>query len=501
MHQVQNPPGPASDEDNPARSASPRDAYKFALAGGAFLLFWFLLSGLEPPQRAVGAVFAAAAVLWVSEALPLAVTALMSTVALVVLGVAPPREIFSSYGDPIIFLFLGSFLLAKSMTTSGLDRRLAFLLLRHEWATRSPGRVMLSMGLIACTISLFVSNTAVTAMLLPIGLSVLRVMGEDDRQRPFSTGLLLMVAWGSTIAVGTILSTPPNLIGVSHIERVTGLRIGFVDWMLFAMPITLVMLFATWLVLMALYGRGARRASGTASLARAELMSMGRLTAPERNTMIAFSTALALWLAPAVLQATHGREHVVAVWANDRITTPVAALVGAFMLFLLRVPGGAPTLKWERAATIDWGTILLFGGGIALGRAMFDTGLASLAGTSLANLTGVSTLWGVTGLSALLSTTVSELASNTASATTIVPVSIGLAESAGVSVIAPALGATLGASLGFTLPVSTPPNAIVYSSGLVKPSQMMAAGLIMDVVGFATVMLVLRYALTAMGLA
>jgi solute carrier family 13 (sodium-dependent dicarboxylate transporter), member 2/3/5 len=476
-----------------------RDYLKFALAAGVFAALWFLLAGLDPTQRTVGAVFGAAVTLWISEALPLAVTALISTVLLIILGAAEPRQAFSAYGDPVIMLFIGSFMLAKSMTVSGLDRRLALLLLRYDWATRTPGRVMLSMGVISLTLSLFVSNTAVTAMMLPIGLSVLKVMRADNLERPYATGLLLMLAWGSTVAVGTLISTPPNLIGHRFIEDKTGLSIGFLEWMMFGMPISILMLFMIWGLLMLTYARQAPSSDHAGEFARRELRGLGSLTARERNTLIAFFVALTLWVSPGLVQMFLGREHEVSVWMNTRITAAVAAVVGASCLFLFRHQG-EPTLSWERAATIDWGTILLFGGGIALGRAMLDSGLAMTAGDALASLTGVQSLWGVTALSTGISTTVSELASNTASATTVVPVAIGLADSAGVDAIAPALGTTLGASLGFMLPISTPPNAIVYSSGLVPPARMMRSGIVLDLIGFGVIMLCLMTILPLMGL-
>ena len=213
---------------------------KFAAALGAFAAAWLL--PLPVPQRAVAATFAAAVVLWVTEGLPLAVTALLSTSFLVLLGVMPVAKAFQAYGDPVIMLFIGSFLLAKAMEVSRLDRRLSFLLLRYPWATRTPARLMLSMGATAAVISMFVSNTAVAAMLLPIGVGLLSALGVQTRGAPYAVGLLLMLTWGASIGgVGTIVGTPPNLIVLSHIFQVTGRRIGFLEWMVFGIPIMVTM--------------------------------------------------------------------------------------------------------------------------------------------------------------------------------------------------------------------------------------------------------------------
>ncbi len=474
---------------------------KFAAALGAFAAAWLL--PLPVPQRAVAATFAAAVVLWVTEGLPLAVTALLSTSFLVLLGVMPVAKAFQAYGDPVIMLFIGSFLLAKAMEVSRLDRRLSFLLLRYPWATRTPARLMLSMGATAAVISMFVSNTAVAAMLLPIGVGLLAALGVQTRGAPYAVGLLLMLTWGASIGgVGTIVGTPPNLIVLSHIFQVTGRRIGFLEWMVFGIPIMVTMLAGCWVLLRLLYGRRSPSAAQTSEVAAAELRTMGPLRPTERNTMIAFFITLALWLLPGALDLLWGSQHRLTVLVSTRLDAPVAALLGASLLFLLPARGAEEgrALTWQQAVTIDWGTVLLFGGGIALGRAMFESGLAATVGRAAAVLAGSGSLWAVTAISTALAIFMSELASNTASAATIVPLAIGLAQGAGVSPIAPALGAGLGASFGFMLPISTPPNAIIYSSGLIPTWQMVRTGIIIDALGFVVVMLWLWVLLPLLGL-
>lgn len=475
---------------------------KLVIALVVFTLFWFLLMDLDPKQRAVGAVFAGAVVLWVSEALPLAVTALLSSVFLVLLGASTPEIVFSSYGSPIIMLFLGGFILAKSMTVSGLERRIALMILQQRWATLTPSRVLLTIGVITCTFSLFVSNTAVTAMMLPIGLSILKTMNVYRRNENYANAMLLMLTWGSSVAVGTILATPPILIAIGLIEAETKVRIGFVDWMKIGMPLTVVMLLGCWLLLRLIYGRNAPASEQASNFAKKELSGLGKLKVSERNTLIAFFCALALWLAPGIISPILGSEHEFSKFLNERITAPIAALIGASLLFILphKENEQGRTLSWKQAATIDWGTILLFGGGIALGKVLLDTGMAQTVGEALKNISGVDSVWAITAVSILIATIMSEFASNTASATTVVPIAIGLANSAGVSPIAPAIGAALGASFGFTLPISTPPNAIIYSSGLIPASQIMKAGIVLDIVGFFIIFFGLRLLLPLTGL-
>jgi sodium-dependent dicarboxylate transporter 2/3/5 len=472
-------------------------ALSLAFAGGA----WLLLRGHEPRQAATGFVFALAVALWVTEAVPIAVTALLSTVLLVLLGVVPAKAAFGAYGDEVILLFVGSFVLAKSMSESGLDARLSHWFLRFRWATATPARLLLSLGAVACVISLFVSNTAVTAMMLPIGVSLLAALPKSEGR--FSIATMLMLTWGSSVAVGVIVGTPPNLIAAKEIAAQTGRTITFVEWMQFAMPVNVLMLVAAWGVLLLLYGRGAPATSEASRVSSEALARLGPMPPSQRNTMVAFFFALALWMLPDTVAMVLGSGHDWSVWLKERVSPTVAALLAACLLFLLPASDGdeGRTITWRQAVRIDWGTILLFGGGIALGGAMFETGLAESLGTALAASSGIGSLWGITFLCIVLSVVMSELASNTAAATTIVPVAIGLALGAGVNPVPPALGAALGASLGFMLPISTPPNAIVYSSGLVPAREMMKSGIVLDVVGVLVVWGCLRAVLPLMGLA
>lgn len=458
---------------------------------------WVLLGPLGTEQRAVGTVFALTVGLWITELLPLAVTALGSTALLVLVAGVGEKAAFGAYGDPIIPLFIGSFLLAKGMQTSGLDRRFAWMILSRRFATRSSSMLLFSLGAIACVISLFVSNTATTAMLLPIGLAIVRALGVERRGHGYALGVMMMLTWGSSIAVGVPVGTPPNLIGIAMIEESTGVHIGFLQWLGFGMPITVLMLLGCWVVLRVMYGRNAPSTEGAAEIAAEQMQALGPLSRVERNVLLAFLTALVLWVLPDLLVLTTGE----AEWATSfqtHVPASVAAIVAALLLFTTRAEG-RPTLTWQEGATIDWGTILLFGGGIALGKAMFDSKLAESLGRAAATASGANTLWTITALSIAAAILLSELASNTAAATALVPVAIGLAEGAGVNPIAPALGVALGASLGFMLPVSTPPNAIVYSSGLVPSKEMMRAGLVIDVLGFVVTFGCLRVLLPLLG--
>lgn len=471
------------------------------------LVVFGLLRSLPGQQAVIGGIFAFTVALWVTEALPVTVTALLSSAALVVVGGLDEKSVFAAYGDVLVPLFVGSFILAKAMELTGLSERFAWLILRTKWATRSSSALLLALGIVGCTLSLFVSNTATTAMLLPIGISLLRTLKVHERGAHFAIATMLMLTWSSSVAVGVPVGTPPNLIGIGLIQEATGQSIGFVQWMGFAMPITAVMLVSSWLVLRTIYRDSPPTIIGAKDVANEGLERLGAFAPSERNTLIAFFVALGLWIAPDLTgfmaNMATGETPLWAKELSSRVTPAVAALVAATLLFVLPATDRSHgrTLSWKEAGSIDWGVIFLFGGGIALGQAMFKSGLAESLGKAAAQATGAHTLWAITALAIAAAIVLSELASNTAAATTLVPVAIGIAEGAGVSPIPPALGAALGASLGFMLPVSTAPNAIVYSSGLVPPREMMRAGLAIDVVGFFATFLCLRVVLPWMGLA
>lgn len=450
-------------------------------------------------QQIVGTIFAVTVSLWMLELLPYAMTALLSTAALVLFAGIEEKKAFAAYGDPIIPLFIGSFVLAKAMEHSKLSDRIAWQILGRKWATASSSMLLLTLGGLTCLISLFVSNTATTAVFLPIGLSMLGAIKRADTSR-YPIALMLMLTWGSSVAVGVPVGTPPNLIAMSMIESEAGLKITFTQWMQFGMPITIAMVAGCWLILQWMYGRPAVPTQEARALAQERATAMGKISVGERNTMIAFAAAMAMWIVPDMSVALFGSENLVAGWLQQHVTAAVAALVAASLLFVLPSPE-EHRFTWRQATKIDWGTILLFGGGIALGQAMFSTGLAKELGELAASASGANSLWTITALCIAAAILLSELASNTAAATTLVPVAIGLAEEAGVSPIAPALGVALGASLGFMLPVSTAPNAIVYSSGLVPSREMLRSGILIDVLGFAVTLLGLRLILPLMGLA
>jgi sodium-dependent dicarboxylate transporter 2/3/5 len=475
--------------------------------GAGPALFLLLLAvpvpDTTPQGQRLAAIFAWVVVYWVTEALPLPVTALLSSGLAILLGVAPAAAVLAPYADPVIFLFVGSFVLAEAMRTSGLERRLALSFLSQPWATRTPGRLLATVGLVTCLVSLWVSNTATTAMMLPIGLGLLRALGPlgEAATNRYPVGLLLMLTWASSVAVGVPVGSPPNLIVIGLLRELTNRHISFFDWMAVAMPATVMMLAACWLVLRALYREPSTEQTELHVFVSAEQAALGPWTPAQRSVAGVFAGAIVLWVAPGLVAVLHpGSPAARALEA--RVPESAVALAAAVALFMLPTGllRGDQAVQWKRLAVIDWGTILLFGGGLSLGRLMFDTGLAATLGGGVIRLAGAESLWSITALAIVAGVLLSEACSNTASASMLVPVVIAIAQGAGVSPVPPALGAALGASFGFMLPVSTPPNAIVYGSGLVPLREMIRAGALLDAIGIALIWLSLRLLCPLLGL-
>ncbi len=485
----------------------------FALGPAAALIVWNIPLDVSASAHALAAILAWVVIFWITEPIPIPATALLAPVAAVAFGVGGAKEVFAPFAHPIIFLFIGSFLIAEAMIVHGLDRRIAYWVLTRRVIGESPGRILLAVGLLSAGLSLWVSNTATTAMMLPIATGMLGALAsarrntQDGPASPtawrYSTALMLMVAYAASVGgLGTVIGTPPNLIGKGLIADRLGVDIGFVAWMQFGVPIVVVTFAALFVLLYALHPPDLGSLTGAADFLARQRAALGAMGRGERNAAVAFGTAVALWLAPGGIALIWGADSALAGWYDRHIPEAAVALIGAGLLFVLPVdwPARRFTLSWEEAERIDWGTILLFGGGLALGEMMFQTGLSEAIGRGASQALGADSLWTLTAFAIALGIVLSELTSNTASATMVIPVVIAIAQGAGVSALPPALGACLGASFGFMLPISTPPNAIVYGSGLIPIERMIRAGILLDVVGFAVIWAALRILCPLLGL-
>ena len=458
------------------------------------LLLWFPPPAPSPEAARLAAVLAFTLVWWITEAIPIPATALLAPALAVVLGVGTAGELFAGFGDPIVLLFLGGFVVAEAMVTTGLDRRIAFAILARPGVAGSPARLLVAFTLLTAGVSAWMNNTSTTAMLYPIGLSVLTTLAREAGLVPtrtrFGTSLMLVLAWASSIGgIMTPVGSAPNLIALGQLQKLAGSRVPFLYWMIVAVPIAVAMLGFLLAYFRVALAPDVPAAADMAARLESERRDLGRPSRAERNVIFAFGATVAMWVVPGLVAVAFGVDSPLATRLARVLPESVAALLGASLLFVLPVDWRARrmTLTWTDAARIDWGTLMLFGGGLALGGAMFRTGLAESFGHALVAWTGSDSLAALTCLFCWVAIVLTETTSNTATATMLAPLAIASAQAAGVSPIPPAMGVALGASMAFMLPVSTPPNAIVYGSGAVSITAMARHGLVLDLASAAIV--------------
>jgi sodium-dependent dicarboxylate transporter 2/3/5 len=448
----------------------------FWLAPLIGILLLLLPVPVSPEGHRMLAIVGFSSTLWITEAIPLPATALLAAVLTILLGVASATDVLVIFADPIIFLFIGSFILAEAMHVHRLDRRFAHGILRLKWVRAKSGRILFAFSAIAFVISMWVSNTATTAMMYPIALSIIAAFPQKKIVGPF---ILLLTSFSASIGgMGTPVGTPPNLIGIGFLRNLAHESISFPGWMKFALPIA-------FLTFVAIYWT--MRATLAKDLKNREIEELPAevYDAPTRkaqnNVAVAFGITVFLWLLPSLVGLFGGNQD----WWESRIPESVAALIGALILFLLPVNWRERkfTITWAEAQNINWGIILLFGGGLVIGKFLFKTGVAQVLGDSLASIFPFHSEFAYVLLFTILAVFISEFTSNTASANLILPICIAVSQGAAINPYKPALAATLASSLGFMLPISTAPNAIVFGSGLISIRTMVRYGIALDLIG------------------
>jgi sodium-dependent dicarboxylate transporter 2/3/5 len=464
------------------------------IAPVVFAALWFSpLRGLEPSAHRLFAIFGMIITLWITEAIPLAVTALLAPTLCVICGVMTEKEVFRSFGNPILFLFLGSFLLAEGMLHHGLNRRIAFAILGMRAVAASPARILVAFGAATGLLSMWISNTTAAAMMYPIALAILSEMARRKSELSgqnvpyttlnYATGLMLATAFAASIGgMATPVGTPPNLIAIGFLEKNLDRHLTFFQWMAFGVPLALLVMTFLVVYLNRVCPAEPGLMGNSASWIRDQKAHLGPLSRGERNVLLAFAVTVTLWLLPGIAATVGGTKSPVYLWLNAHLPEGTCALMGAVLLFLLPVNWrqGKYTISWRQAGNIDWGTIMLFGGGLALGEAMFSTGLANWMGSGLASFMQAKTTLSLIILFSVISVLLTETTSNTATAAMVVPVAIAVCQAAGVDPLQPVIAVSLSASLAFMLPVSTPPNAVVYGAGCVPLLKMVRHGLVLD---------------------
>jgi len=440
---------------------------------------------------------------WLTEAIEISATALLPLVVLPISGASSMQDAAAPYAHPLIFLFMGGFLLALSMRRWRLDQRIALLTLRLV-GTR-PSNMVGGFMLATAVISAFVSNTATTAMMLPIALSVIRLVegravkqgGTDfssDQRGSFAVCMLLGLAYAASIGgVATIIGSPPNALLVGFVNETMAesyrTEISFARWLLLGLPLAIVFLPMTWLLLTrVIYPIRLPRIAGGRQLIQAELKKLGPVNRGERITMLVFALTAACWILRPLLVKLTWTIGGQAVQPLGGLTDPGIAMAGALALFVIPVNArrGQFVMNWTTARELPWGILLLFGGGLSLAAAVEANGVAEFLGSQARYFTGMPAIVHVLVVSTSV-TFLTELTSNTATTATLLPVLAALAPGLGVHPLLLIVPATFSASCAFMMPVATPPNAIVFGSGQVTIPQMMRAGLWLNLIGIVLI--------------
>ena len=459
---------------------------------------------VESMQR-VSALLLLMVVWWVTEAVPLPVTALLPGAVLPLLnvrgvsdGASVPltlAEVSSSYASPVIFLFLGGFLLAAAMRKWKLDLRITLWMLSRGNLASDTRAVLLAMMLVSAFLSMWISNTATAALMLPLGLGLLSHMGCRPGSSRYGTAVMLGIAWGAGIGgVGTIIGTPPNGIALGILQATVGdtqggAPLSFVSWMSVGIPFVAFFLPVAWLVLLAVFPPEVHRIKGGKELLKADYRALGPTSPGERGTITVLLMAATAWLLLPFREELLPASIAAHLAWLDEYTVGILAGVALFLV-PVDLRRGRFVLEWADARYVDWGILLLFGGGIALSHALFLTGLASWSASSFVSMFGAPSQTVMVSMVVVLVDGLTEVTSNTAVVSMVVPVLISIARETGQSPTALALAAAMASSMAFMLPVATPPNALAYTSGFVQIKDMIRAGIVLDLLGAFTVVLV-----------
>jgi sodium-dependent dicarboxylate transporter 2/3/5 len=455
-----------------------------------------------PAGRATAAAAVWMAVWWLSEAIPVYATALLPLVLLPLAGARTMSEAAAPYAHPLIFLFLGGFLIAVTMERWGLHRRLALLALRA--VGERPSHMVAGFMGVTAMLSMWVSNSATAVMMLPVACSVIELTGQplcaalgaadgeaDARRvgspvRPFALALLLGIAYAASIGgIATPIGTPPNLFLLSYVQEQLGREISFVRWMGVAVPLVIVFLPVTWWLLThVLFPIRITRIPGGNELVRRSLAQLGSMGRGERVTLGVFAMAAFLWVSRPLLAPLE----IAGLRPFAGLSDAGIAMLAAVTLFVWPVERRQAifALDWETAARLPWGVLLLFGGGLSLAAAIEANGVGELLGSR------VSAFAGLPSLAIVLAVVIgivflTELTSNTATTATLVPILAALAPGLGLDPLLLIVPAAISASLAFMLPVATPPNAVVFGSGLVGIGEMSRAGFWLNWIGVVLV--------------
>ncbi len=415
---------------------------------------------------------------WITEAAPIPVTALLPIILFPLTGIFTIDEATAPYANKIIFLFMGGFMLGLGMERHNLHKRIALNLIKKTGT--NPNGIILGFMLTTAFISMWISNTATTVMMLPIALSITQLLdiGENAEKgkKRFALGLMLGIAYAANIGgTATIIGTPPNVAWVGFMNNMLGYEVTFAKYLSIGLPICIVMLAITYIMITkVMYPSRLERLSESAQVIDDQLKSLGKMSKPEKYVAVIFIATALTWIL---------RGSINNLLNTDLLNDSIIAVTGGVLMFItpIKLRDNKFLLEWEATTRLPWGILLLFGGGLTLAKAMEKSSIVEYVGESITQGGDINPILLVAGLTAFM-LFMTEIMSNVALAVIFIPVVIGISQTLDINPMYLTLPVTLAASYAFMMPISTPPNAIVFSSGMIKMKEMIRAGIFLNLI-------------------
>lgn len=463
------------------RSQSP-----FLIGPGLFALSFLIPSDIFSLQeKAMVGILLWMLTWWVTEIVNLAVTALLPILLIPMTGILPIGDVTKVYGHPLIYLFFGGFVIALAIEKWNLHRRIALWIIRH--VGHSPKRILLGFMLATAFLSAWISNTATTVMMLPMVLSVLQLLKKAGYEnRKTNIALLIGVAWAANIGgMSTLIGTPPNLVFTGFYSQEFGVEMSFSEWLKVGLPVAGILFFIAYYLLAFMMRKGGKSDKSVQEFFEAEWKQLGKLEGPELKVAIIFGLTAFMWIF---------RPQIVSLLNLQGFSDTSVAIFSSILLFVTPATNGERLLIWKDTKKLAWGILVLFGGGLALAAGMNESGLLDHITNALANQSDFSILLWIFTM-AVLGIWATEVMSNMALVAAMMPIVAAISVGANIEFFTLALPLTLGASCAFMLPMATPPNAIVFSSGQLKIVDMVKNGVVLNAIA-TVVITALTYLLT-----
>lgn len=426
---------------------------------------------------------------WITEAVSISVTALLPLILFPLFNIMPINDTGANYGSPIVFLFFGGFVLALALEKVNLHKRIALTIIKKTGTT--PNKIILGFMIATAFISMWISNTASTVVMLPIAMSVINLLIDDadgftKNDKNFALSIMLGIAFAANAGgIATIIGTPPNSVLIGLLENEYAIEISFLKWMLLGLPFSVLLITIIYFILVKLiFPSGELQFNASKEVIDVELQKLGKITPKEKYVLIIFGVVVFLWMFRTLINK---------IIPGLALTDTIISVLGALALFAIpfNLKKGDFILEWGDTKKLAWGILILFGGGLALAKGMSSSGIVDLVAQSIA--TANISIFLTAAILIVLMLFMTELMSNVALVAVLAPVVAGIAIGLEIPMLYLLIPVTIASSCAFMLPMATPPNAIVFASGYIKVHQMAKAGVLINIIAIALLILMFKF--------